>query len=171
MGRALISGVILFVLAVFIADNVPASAIRSQLHQVVQPVRDLSGLDQNWGVFAPNPRRETWHVRARITYSDGTVGTWTKPNGDAFIGEYRFHRWVKYQEQVFQRRNRALWPDLAIWLVRTHDGPGRHPVRVELIRRWQPMNPPGSSVTHEPWQEKTFYVLAVTPQLLREATR
>jgi hypothetical protein len=130
----------------------------------------LLGLDQYWGVFAPNPRNESWAVKARITYSDGTIGTWTKPDGDALVSEYRFHRWVKYQEQLWQRRHRGIWPDFAIWLVRTHDSPARHPVRIELIRRWQHLNPPGSKVTHEPWEEETFYVLPVTPQVLRVAT-
>ena len=171
IGRAVISGFILFIIAILLGANLPDSPIKSQINSVVAPMRGVLALGQSWSVFAPNPRRESWEVKARITYSDGTVGTWSKPNGDAFIGEYRFHRWVKYAEQVWQRRHRGIWPHLAIWLVRTHDSPIRHPVRIELIRRWQPLNPPGSKVTHEPWKERTFYVFPVTPQVLREATR
>lgn len=169
-GRAVLSGVILFISAVLLGVTLPDSPIQGQIHRLVRPMRDMVGLYQGWGVFAPNPRNESWEVEARISYSDGTVGTWSKPDGDAFIGEYRFHRWVKYQEQVWQRRHRALWPELAIWLVRTHDSPSRHPVKIELIRRSQRLNPPGSKLPREPWEETTFYVLPVTPQLLRVAT-
>lgn len=169
--RATISGAILFVLAVMLGANLPVSSpLKDQINQVVQPVRDLVGLDQYWGVFAPDPRMETWGIRALITYTDGTTAGWSTPQGDAFLGEYRFYRWNKYAEQVFQRDRRGIWPDLAKWLIRNYDRPGLHPVRVELIKRWYVMNPPGSKVSRGPWNEEPLYVVPVTPQLLREAT-
>lgn len=171
LGRAIISGIILFVLIVMLGANLPTSSpIKDQIERIVQPARNLVGLDQYWGVFAPDPRMESWGIRAEITYDDGAVGRWSTPQGDAFIGAYRFYRWNKYAEQIFLEDRRHIWPDLAIWLVRIHDRPDRHPVRIVLIRRWQALNPPGSEVTHGAWQEKTFYILPVTPQVLRAAT-
>jgi hypothetical protein len=171
LGRGLISGMILFVAVVLIGANLPDAPIKERINRVVHPMRDLVGLDQYWGVFAPNPRGETWAVHARIRYGDGSVASWSPPTADAFIGEYRSHRWVKYAENVFQMKHQVTWPDLALWLVRTYDRPEHHPVQIELIRRWYDLNPPGSKVMRGPWQERTFYVLPVTPQALREATR
>lgn len=170
-GRAVISVGLVFALLAFLSSNLPASEIQRRLNRVVHPVRDAIGLDQNWSVFAPDPRSETWRIRADISLSDGSSVRWVIPDGDAFIGEYRFYRWKKYAEGVYQRNRSAAWPHLALWLVRQTDRPDRHPVRVELTRMWSPFNPPGSRVTQRPQEEQVFYVLPVTPQVLREATK
>ncbi len=170
-GRTVISAALLFILLVFVSSNIPDSRIRFDLERLVRPVRDSAGLDQNWSVFAPNPRRETWGIRGDILYDDGSTATWVIPDGDAFIGEYRFYRWKKYAEGMFQKDRRLAWPHLALWLVRIADRPDRHPVRVQLTKHWFVLNPPGSKITRGEDHEELFYVLPVTARVLRAARK
>jgi hypothetical protein len=48
----------------------------------------LYGLDleQNWGVFAPDPRQETVDVLARVSFADGSQQTWQIPRRDPVVG-------------------------------------------------------------------------------------
>ena len=82
-GRAVITGVMIFILASLVAANIPqTSYLQQKLNSIVQPVRDSVGLDQTWSVFAPEPRRETFALDASITYNDGTSEVWAVPTGD-----------------------------------------------------------------------------------------
>ena len=60
-----------------------------------RPFVEATGLDQNWGVFAPNPRRQGIELEARIVFADGTRAVWTHPKGDPVIHAYRTVRWRK----------------------------------------------------------------------------
>src|SRR5438270_9059452 len=96
IGHAVISGLLIFILISLVAANIPqTSYLQSKLNSFVAPVRDSVGLDQTWGVFAPDPRRDTFGLYARITYNDGSSDTWTVPTGDPYIAEYRTYHWQK----------------------------------------------------------------------------
>ena len=41
-----------------------------------------TGLDQNWGVFSPDPRRQSLDLVGRVRYADGGRETLRVPRGD-----------------------------------------------------------------------------------------
>lgn len=76
VGRALISvGVAATVFAILVV-NMPDSHMRAGLRPVVAPYLRTTGLDQNWGVFAP-PRTISAYVEGRVPDSDGQVSVVT----------------------------------------------------------------------------------------------
>jgi len=166
-GRAVISGGLIFALLAILVANLPASYLQRKLNTVVEPVRDGLGLDQDWSVFAPEPRRETFALDARITYSDGTTGTWTVPTGDPFIAEYRIYHWQKWAEYARSDSKPILWEPFAAWVARTHDTATRHPLEVTLVRRWFELYGPGAHPNHGPWNEYAYFSLKVTPAVLK----
>ena len=87
------------------------------------PLPAITGLDQKWGVFAPNPRIETSNVVGRVERADGTLGDYPLESG-AGISEYWNYRWRKYGEQLWTRPTAE--PErvaFARWIARR--GPGQ----------------------------------------------
>jgi hypothetical protein len=169
LGRAVITGALLFILASLIAANIPPSYAQRQLNSFVQPVRDGVGLDQDWGVFAPDPRRQTVALQARISYTDGTSETWNVPTGDPFVSEYRTYHWQKWSEYARLDDHQELWEPFAVWVARTHNSSMRHPNEIALTRSWFDLNPPGSHPSRGPWHEYTYFSLKITPAVLAES--
>lgn len=151
VGRRALSVVLIAVLAVIGAWNLPPSRLREALEPVVAPVVGVVGLDQRWNLFAPNPPQRTYEVVARITYADGTLALWEPPNND---------RWRKWLGAARTSSNRVLWEPTAAWIAGHHEGAERGPVRVELIRRWRDLPPPGVGVQF-PWQEEIYFTYDV----------
>ena len=158
-GRGLIGvGVAVTVLAVLVLD-MPDSQIRSHLMAVVGPYVRATGLDQDWGVFAP-PRKISVFVEAHVDDADGSTATVTLP-GRPGIGAYADYRWGKFEERVRLDANDRLWEPYARFLFDRARADGRSPVRVSLVRRWADTLPPGPGPARGPWREFTFYVLQV----------
>ena len=151
-GRRVLSALLAVVVAVVIGWNLPPSRLREALSPVVEPVVGVLGLEQRWNLFAPNPPRRTYEVTARITYADGGLALWEPPTND---------RWRKWLGAARSSQNRVLWEPTAAWIARHHDGAERNAVRVELIRRWRDLPPPGNPVVELPWQEEIFYTYDV----------
>jgi hypothetical protein len=118
-----------------VAPNMPASAMRARLDALWAPANSI-GLNQDWGVFSPNPRNQSLEVRARIEYVDGTSEFWDLPDFDPFIGAYRQYRWQKWQERVRLDETSSLWEPTARWIAERMIATGRLPERIVLIRRW-----------------------------------
>ena len=153
-GRVLLSLLVTFVLGVVLAWNLPPSRLREVALPVVQPVVGAVGLDQRWNLFAPNPPQRTFEVVARITYADGSLALWRPPSND---------RWRKWLGIVRTRQNRVLWEPTAAWVARHHDGAERGAVRVELVRRFHDLPPPGNPAIRFVWQEEIFFTYDVPP--------
>ena len=159
LGRTVITGVLIVVLGAMIVSNLPLSNFRATGMHGARPVLDLTGLHQNWNLFAPNPRRVTLQLEALITYADGMTETWRPPKDDPFVGVYRTFRWRKWASYVLDRSNDSnLWAPTAAWIARTHVRDGRPPVRVQLIRRSYVAPRPGSGSTRiPPWREAVLF--------------
>lgn len=153
-GRRVLGTLLAFVVAVVLAWNLPPSRLREALLPVVQPAVGVLGLEQRWNLFAPNPPQRTYQVVARITYVDGSLALWEPPAND---------RWRKWLGAVRVNQNRALLAPTASWIARHHDGAERGAVRVEMIRRWRDLPPPGNPVVELPWQEEIFFTYVVPP--------
>lgn len=168
VGRILISGFVLFVLVGTVVWNLPESKLKRSDSRYVEPVVLALGLDQTWGVFAPEPRKQTFDMEARIIYDDGTREIWTMPKAaEPFVSSFRTYHWQKYSEYARNDMPPATLRPLAGWVARKHNMAGRRPVEVTLVRRWRDLRAPDSESPRPPWQEHAYFTLQVTPEILR----
>jgi hypothetical protein len=163
LGRSIISAFLIFTLGAMIASNLPPSELRRTALKAASPFLDLTGLHQNWNLFAPDPRRVTLQLEARITYADGTNAVWHPPVGDPFVGVYRTFRWRKWAGYVVAKTSASLWAPTAAWVARTHVRGGVYPARVVLVRRFYVAPLPGRADTRQPpWNETVLYTARFT---------
>lgn len=157
-GRALLSVLLVAVLASVVVVNLPDSKLRMKASKAADPLVNALGLTQNWNVFAPDPRRQSIGLEARVTFADGSRTIWRPYEGGDLVASYRDYRWGKYVENVRQDRNRRLWPGLAAWVARrAEDDEDRKVTRVVLIRRWRDVLPPGAGSSQGPSHSYLFY--------------
>lgn len=179
VGRSVISAFLLITLAFVVAVNLFDSEIRRDVVRVGRPYLNALGLDQSWGVFAPDPRRTDVDFVARITYADGTKRDWRYPHEGPLFAAYWDYRWRKYAEWMVVYAREDLRQPLATWLARKEKARGRDPLRVVLIARWRDVAPPSFRPQAPPtklgptggaWKEKQFFSVWVTPAMLGELT-
>jgi hypothetical protein len=162
-GRLLISAFLVVTLAAVCATNLPESRLRRDALGPAKPFLNATGLDQDWRVFAPDPRQTSLRLEARVRYEDGGVATWRPPAGGDLVGAYWDYRWRKWLENAIQDANRkVLWNPAASFVAREMARPGDAPTSVTLIRRWQDLRPPGASgAAARAWKRYAFYSLDV----------
>jgi len=97
-GRVVISIFVLVVLVTLVTANLPTSRLQDLLLSADHPFLYATGLDQDWGVFSPDPRRQTIHIDAKVTFADGSQTTWHDKKLGNLLGEYRDYRWLKWAE-------------------------------------------------------------------------
>jgi hypothetical protein len=160
-GRVLISAFLVVTLVAVCATNLPESRLRREVMKPAGPFLRATGLDQDWRVFAPDPRQTSLRLEARVRYEDGRVATWRPPGGGALAGAYWDYRWRKWLENAIQDANRrVLWKPAALFAARELDERGSDPASVTLIRRWQDLRPPGApGPSAKPWKQYAFYTL------------
>ena len=163
VGRAFISAFIFLTLFSVIVWNLPDSELKRIPMPVVSRYINLTGLEQNWGVFAPDPRRETIDLVSRVTYDDGRESIWHVPRRNSVVGAYADYRWLKWLEFTYQDAGAELWKPAASFVARIHTSDERRPTTVRLIRRWQPLLPPGPGPERAQWNEAVLYTLSVRP--------
>ena len=140
----MISVAILFTLLAMVVTNLPDSQLRRSLSEKTQPYLNAIGLDQNWGVFAPDPRREVLWLEGKIVYADGSEETWRPPVRNDLVGELSDYRWQKFMENVISEGGPGLLTkNTAAWIARERRTRREAPVRVVLTRRSAPLAPPG----------------------------
>jgi hypothetical protein len=169
-GRVAISAAIVVVLTAMVTANLPDSWLKQRLGHVADPVIDATGLVQVWGVFAPDPRRQSVDIEARIRFSDGTTGVWHDPEGSPLLDDYWLVRWRKLLEwAIADAYKDTLWQPLAAFVAREAATTGKRPVEVTLVRRWSDLRPPGSEPSRAPWREVSYYTLQVTDDMIESA--
>jgi hypothetical protein len=162
-GRVAISVFVAFTVFSVIVWNLPSSEIKEKSLEVVRPYVNLTSLDQNWGVFSPDPRRISIDILARVRYADGGEETLHVPRGNDVYGGYWDYRWWKWAEYIRQDAQEHLWKPAALWFARKAASNGRQPSEVTLVRRWYVILPPGPGPSRGPWHEYAFYTLKITP--------
>ncbi len=161
-GRGMLSSLIVLTLIAIVAVNLPQSDLRRALLRPGQPYLNAIGADQNWSLFAPDPRRVVLDVSATIGYDDGRITQWTFPHADALIGTYRDYRWRKWEENLISPDNAtALWRSAAQWAAGQEARPGHAITGVSLVERFAPLAPPGITPSVGPTQQRVFYTLRV----------
>lgn len=162
-GRWLVSAFLAVTVVALGIWNLPASELRSTGLPVARPYINAAGLTQTWNLFAPDPLDRTREMEAIILYTDGSSVSWRPPQGGPWLAPYRTYRWYAEIARLRLDRNKERWEPFAAWVVRTHDHGGRQPDRVNLVRRWQDIAPPGGA-PNGPWNEEVFYTLDLPGQ-------
>lgn len=157
-GRALISFMLVVMLAAIGVTNMPESETRARLSTLAQPFLNATGLDQNWAIFSPNPRSLVVFVESHIDYADGTSRVWPIP-ADPGLSAYRDYRWHKFAEQMHRDTNERLWPTFAEYVAAQERAEGSDPVRVTLVRRVIELLPPGPGPDDRHLPDERFYTL------------
>jgi hypothetical protein len=159
-GRLLISAFLVLTLICISSANLYPSDLKKQIFRVAKPYIYVTGLDQGWDVFSPEPRRETVELTAQISYADSSIETWKIPRGGSLFGAYWDYRWRKWVELLIEDfAPQSIWKPAAQWVARNHADPRRRPVKIELVSRRQPLSPPGVKPTHQDWITRIFYTL------------
>lgn len=133
-GRRLLSVVVVVLVGAMLVSNLPSTAVTDRLEMFEDPVTSVTGLGQNWALFAPVPRSTTLQLRAEIEHEDGTVEEWTPPLGDPFVGVYRTYRWRKWSNNVARPEHTRLHRGAVNYLRHEAERAGTEPAEIRLYR-------------------------------------
>ena len=159
MGRVVLT-LLMAVLAVGVLIwNMPAGKPRDALRPAAAHALYPVGLDQDWALFAPDPRTFSVGVYARITYADGRERVRVPPHNGHLLAPYRTYRWQKYVERLRADDYSSLWEPTARWIARDA-GPGV--TKVVLVRTFRDAVVPGSGKARPARGEFAFYTLDLT---------
>jgi hypothetical protein len=161
-GHILISIFVVVTLLAVLTANLPVSRIQDLLLTAGHRFIYGTGLDQNWGVFSPDPRRETIHVTATVSFADGSQAKWQIHRRDPVLGSYVDYHWLKWAEFVVDPQfQQFLGRRFSVFVARRLATPSHRPVKVVLTNRWHALQPPGS---HQPelLREQRFYTTPIT---------
>jgi hypothetical protein len=135
-GRLLLSAGIVVLLACMVVENLPASSLRAAAEPAAAHVLAATGVDQQWNIFAPDPRAVSIQLEARVRFRDGSTSTWRPPRGNALTGQYWDYHWGKLVEHVTFDQGPsadALRDGVARYAARQVQAPGRAPSQVTLV--------------------------------------
>jgi hypothetical protein len=165
VGRGVISAFIVVTLAALVITNLPSSHLRAKLMTPAEPYLNVLGLDQNWGIFAPDPRRQVLELEARLRYPDGSSETLRPPRGGALIGAYWDYRWQKLGENVMGGDGRELKRSLARWIARERRRRREPPASVTLLKLSYDLPPPGKGAARaRPFTASPLLRLSLPPR-------
>jgi hypothetical protein len=137
VAQILIAAAIVLILVAQVATHLPDSAIRDEVGDDASYFTRLTGTEQQWGVFAPNPRSTSLRIEGRVTFEDGSTAVWHLPEGPRVGANLRYYRWRKWLERVRSNDYRSLWDPTARWIAGLYDD-GPSPVeKVELVRMFR----------------------------------
>jgi hypothetical protein len=174
LGRALIGAFIAVTLLWVAATNLPESALKRDLLRQGGTYLNAVGLDQDWSLFAPEPRRRSLDLTARVTYDDGSSTTWTFPHDGPIVGQYRDYRWRKWLEYLIAFDATQLWPAAAQWSATERNRPQHRVSAVALVENVYDLFPPGTGHGDRgPTQRAVFYIRQwprLTPRARAPAT-
>lgn len=156
-GRIVISAALLFTVFALVVWNAPDSPLRRHLLVATGRYTAALGLDQNWAVFAPNPRTDSLKLIASVQFANGRSENWALPRGGSILGAYWDYRWLKWMEWTISPDNRPLWQATANYVARRLSRPGTPVSRVFLAEETSTNNPPGARPSAEPWFTTTFF--------------
>ena len=141
LGRLVLTAAMAVLVVCVALWNLPPGRPRDEVRPVVGRVLLPLGLDQDWALFAPDPRQFSVGLSARVTLADGTERVWLPPTDGVLLEPYRSYRWQKYVERVRADDYSGLWEPTARWVARQVDGDVR---RVVLVRTFRDALRPGT---------------------------
>ena len=156
VGQALLSLLMVAVLAGIVLWNLPAGRPHDAVEPAVGAAVQAVGLEQDWALFAPDPRAFSVGVHADLTYRDGHVQRWAPPHNGTLLTPYRTYRWQKYVERLRADDNSQLWEPTARWIARQAGG---DVVTVTLTRTFRDVVRPGDGTARPARGSYVFYTL------------
>lgn len=155
-GQAGLSVLMAAVIAGIALWNLPPGRPHDRARQVVGPAVQAVGLEQDWALFAPNPRSFSVGVFADVTFRDGRKQRWQPPHNGLFFTPYGTYRWQKYVERLRADDYAGLWEPTARWIAREVGG---DVVKVELTRTFRDAVKPGDGTARPATGSYLFYTL------------
>jgi hypothetical protein len=138
--------------------NLPAGRPHDAVRPVVAPVVQALGLEQDWSLFAPEPRGFGLSVYATVTHADGRTERWVPPHNGLLLAPYRTYRWQKYVERLRADDYSGLWEPTARWIARQS---GSDVTKVVLTRTFQDVQSPGTKGGRPAMGHFDFYTLSL----------
>ena len=169
--RLAVSAFVTVHVAALVVWNLPACPIKRAGELAAGCYLMPLGLWQYWGMFAPDPVRETTRLEALVFDRRGILRTYAFPRVDAFSpweGAWHFRR-SKYvaniaiPEMVAQREFAARHAVRSLGL-----SPGDFPVTVQLLFQAEPPPPLGQSRPDPPAEARAHPVQAYRFPTLQE---
>jgi hypothetical protein len=156
-----VQGALTVVMAVVVAAlvlwNLPPGKPRAATRPTSGTLVQGLALEQDWALFAPDPRSYSVGVYATITHRDGRVEKWVPPHNGLLLSPYRNYRWQKYVERLRGDDYGNLWEPTARWLAREHGG--SDVTKVVLTRTFQEAKVPGTNGPRAALGRFDFYTL------------
>lgn len=156
VGQAALGAFMAVVLGCVVLWNLPAGKPHDAVRPVAGRVVQGLGLEQDWALFAPDPRSFSVGVYATVTFRDGRTQTWVPPHNGVLLAPYRNYRWQKYVERLRADDYSGLWEPTARWVARQA---GDGVTRVVLTRTFQDTQPPGDPGPRHAPGRYDFYTL------------
>lgn len=154
VGEAAVNCLVIVVVLIGLVSNLPESEIKSRFMPLLGPVAGVTGLDQYWAMYAPNPPRRLEDMEVHVTMADGTDRVWTLPTYDPLFGVASQHRWRKIKESLVTEP--SIRRDFAHWVVRQVARPQEHVERVYILLRTEDLSPPGVRASGDKGQEPLY---------------
>lgn len=162
-----INAFLLFHLFAIVTWSVPInSPLITACRELIRPYMLWTGLFQSWDTFAPTPRTVNAYIQAAIITKDGRIHTYKFPRMEQLSIAERYYRerYRKFQENLPNRPNSALWPDAARHLARMYANPANPPDIIMLIRYWSDIPPPANGRYRAgPARAQIFFEYRVQP--------
>jgi hypothetical protein len=141
VGEVVISALVVMIVVVGVAWNLPDSPIKRSLLPIVGPVATAAYLNQEWALFAPKVPTRTETVEVHVTMADGGVRVWTVQPGDRVIGGFASTHWLRLMNLAVTKPE--IRAGIARWAAREVTEPSERPIRVAMVLRVQNLPPPG----------------------------
>ena len=156
LGRLIISvGIVLAVLCE-VGIGIPSSPIKAKEYATAVRVSRLMGIEQNWGVFSPDPRSSSIDLYANVRFEDGSTARWDLPDGGPVVENLRYYRWRKWLERARADDFSHLWEPNARWIASLYEDRPSPVSEVELVRRYRENEVRGEQ---PPFKEFSYYTL------------
>lgn len=142
----------------------------ARFRTLIRPYMLWSGLFQAWDMFAPGPRSINAYIQGVVITHDGRLHTWKFPRMEQLGIAQRYYkeRYRKFEENLPEKQNAAILPDVARHLARMYRNPSNPPEIVMLVRYWSDITPPSDGEYHPgPERANIFYEYRVTPEDLK----
>ena len=137
---------------------------------LVRPYFLWSGLFQSWDTFAPTPWSANSYVEAIVIYQDGSRKIWPFPRMEQLTLHDRYfkERYRKFEENLQNDKNDALWPDVARYIARAN-GTAANPAKTVILVQELSVLTPGAQGSYrpEPWDQHVLYGYGVKPKDLQ----
>lgn len=171
--RVLINAFLLFHVVAITCWCIPVnSALVASFKQFIGPYMLWSGLFQGWDMFAPAPPNVNAYIEAAVIYKDGHTRIWKFPRMEqlGIVERYYRERYRKFEENLRQDSNSALWPDVARHVARLNNNDASDPPAIViLVRYWSEIPAPTTNAIYRPGELRghIFFEYNVKPEDLQ----